>query len=102
MSPRKAVFDLFRFRGGAHGRQTEEEEPDVTKVYYASRTHSQLSQFVGEIRKTTFADTRAIALGSRANLCINDEVKRAAKNVEDLNERCLDRQKKGEPASSSD
>ena len=65
------------------------------QVYYASRTHSQLSQFIGEIRKTPFADTRAIALGSRANLCINDDVKRAAKGTEDLNERCLDLQKKG-------
>ena len=71
------------------------------QIYYASRTHSQLSQFIGEIRKTPFADTRAIALGSRANLCINDDVKRAAKGTEDLNERCLDLQKKGTPGDLS-
>ena len=50
---------------------------------------------MGEIRKTAFATARTIPLSSRGNLCINDDVKRASKGVEDLNERCLDLQKKG-------
>jgi chromosome transmission fidelity protein 1 len=50
---------------------------------------------MGEIRKTAFSTARTIPLSSRANLCINDDVKRASKGVEDLNERCLDLQKKG-------
>lgn len=50
---------------------------------------------MGEIRKTTFATARTIPLSSRANLCINDDVRKASKGVEDLNERCLDLQKKG-------
>jgi chromosome transmission fidelity protein 1 len=45
------------------------------QVYYCSRTHSQLSQFVREVQKTCFAlDIRLVSLASRANLCINDSV----------------------------
>ena len=45
------------------------------QIYYCSRTHSQLSQFVHEIRKTIYAkNTRVISLGSRKSLCINDKV----------------------------
>ncbi|VDD95123.1 unnamed protein product [Enterobius vermicularis] len=44
------------------------------KVYYASRTHSQLSQVVRELNKTLYKDTKTITLGSRDVLCINDKV----------------------------
>ncbi|KAH9824907.1 hypothetical protein DFH28DRAFT_1091401 [Melampsora americana] len=63
-------------------------------VYFTSRTHSQLSQFVSELRKTSFGlGTRLIALGSRSNLCVNEEVKKKAKSLEALNEACTDLQK---------
>ena len=43
------------------------------KVFYCSRTHSQLSQFVKELRKTVFAQrVRVVCLGSRKNMCINE------------------------------
>ena len=50
-----------------------EERTEVTpKIYFCSRTHSQLSQFVNEFKKTKFSDEiNAICLGSRKNLCIN-------------------------------
>uniref|UniRef100_A0A8C3JU74 Helicase ATP-binding domain-containing protein n=1 Tax=Calidris pygmaea TaxID=425635 RepID=A0A8C3JU74_9CHAR len=42
------------------------EEEHVTKIYYCSRTHSQLSQFVREVQKSPFGkDTRLVSLGSR-------------------------------------
>ncbi len=42
------------------------------KIIFASRTHSQLSQFVGEVKRTVFADrVQCVTLGSRKNLCIN-------------------------------
>ena len=45
------------------------------RIYYCSRTHSQLSQFVKEVQKTKFAqDLRLVSLASRANMCINDSV----------------------------
>ncbi|RUS73450.1 hypothetical protein EGW08_018787, partial [Elysia chlorotica] len=44
----------------------ENEEEHVTKIYYCSRTHSQLSQFVREIMKSPFCDdVRVVSLGSR-------------------------------------
>lgn len=50
----------------------EEEEADF-KIYFCSRTHSQLSQFVKELRKTAFAsDLKVACLGSRKNFCINE------------------------------
>lgn len=57
----------------SEGEELDEEEEEVTpKVYFTSRTHSQLSQFVGELKRTEFAGRiRTVCLGSRKNLCIN-------------------------------
>ncbi|EJT96518.1 hypothetical protein DACRYDRAFT_25669, partial [Dacryopinax primogenitus] len=67
----------------------ELEEPDCTKIYYTSRTHSQLSQLVSELRKTPlYEKTRFVALGSRRNLCINHELRNKAGG--DLDEACRD------------
>ncbi|KAK7097155.1 ATP-dependent DNA helicase DDX11-like [Littorina saxatilis] len=72
----------------------EEEGCYVTKIYYCSRTHSQLAQFVREIIKSPFGDdTRVISLGSRQNLCINESV-RKLKSTSLINDRCLELQQK--------
>ncbi|KAF9431667.1 DEAD H (Asp-Glu-Ala-Asp His) box helicase 11 [Entomortierella beljakovae] len=88
----------------------ENEEPDVLKIYYCSRTHSQLSQFVDELRKTSYGDhLHVISLGSRKSLCINERFKKQASirsskttepivSVNKLNEACLDAQKSGTPS----
>ncbi|KAG2460304.1 DDX11 helicase, partial [Polypterus senegalus] len=69
------------------------EEEHVTKVYYCSRTHSQLAQFVHEVQKSPFGkEIRLISLASRQNLCINDEVQRLA-SVHLINDRCMEMQK---------
>lgn len=55
------------------------------KILYLSRTHSQLDQFVGEIKMTKWANTekvRLVRLGSRSQLCLNEEVKRQKGLVE--------------------
>ncbi|KQK07010.1 ATP-dependent DNA helicase DDX11 isoform X1 [Brachypodium distachyon] len=72
----------------------EEDEAEVTpKVYFTSRTHSQLSQFVGELKKTQFsAKLRMVCLGSRMNLCINNDVRKLG-SANRINERCLELQK---------
>ncbi|XP_026322080.1 ATP-dependent DNA helicase DDX11 [Hyposmocoma kahamanoa] len=77
-----------------------EDEDNVTKIYISSRTHSQLSQFIGEIKRTVFKNgTRVVTLASRQHYCINSEVKRL-KNVNLINERCLELQKsKSKPTS---
>ncbi|GAA5928913.1 DNA helicase [Sporobolomyces koalae] len=119
-----AVRALLKSMGGGNrsNRPDQDEEPDTPKVYFASRTHSQLSQFVAELRKTRFSQSelpgtsatpsatsasnptiepasapiRLIPLGSRQNLCINEDVrKRANGNNEALGDLCTDLQKGG-------
>ncbi|KAG9022463.1 ATP-dependent DNA helicase chl1, partial [Tulasnella sp. UAMH 9824] len=63
-----------------------DDEPACTKIFYASRTHTQLSQTISELQKTSFkANTRTVPLGSRKNLCINEELRSKGG---DLDEAC--------------
>lgn len=87
------------------------EPPDELKVFFCSRTHSQLSQFVSELRrvrlpsapwfdrKTGSSPTggqqqqivKHLPLGSRKNLCINTKVAMAGSTTA-INERCIELQ----------
>ncbi|XP_071158326.1 ATP-dependent DNA helicase DDX11-like [Mytilus edulis] len=74
-------------------KRVDEPEEHVTKIYFCSRTHSQLSQFVREVIKSPYGDDiRVVSLGSRQNLCINPAVTRL-KALSMMNEVCLDLQK---------
>lgn len=96
-------------------KKDEDEEDGTVKIFYCSRTHSQLSQFAGELRRVTFPSSipldtdkgdeddglskleeavKHLSLGSRKNLCINPKV-RALENSTAINERCLDLQQSG-------
>ncbi|GMK54061.1 hypothetical protein CspeluHIS016_0106470 [Cutaneotrichosporon spelunceum] len=81
-------------------RTQEEVEEDVPKVYFTSRTHSQLRQLTAELLKTSFAEddtddrVSAVPLASRRQMCINDKV-RALGREDKINEACLDMQKSG-------
>ncbi|XP_054242444.1 ATP-dependent DNA helicase DDX11 isoform X1 [Indicator indicator] len=69
------------------------EEEHVTKIYYCSRTHSQLSQFVREVQRSPFGKgTRLVSLASRQNLCVNEEVRRLGA-LQIINDRCMEMQK---------
>ncbi|EDW75043.1 uncharacterized protein Dwil_GK19963 [Drosophila willistoni] len=71
------------------------------QIFYCSRTHSQLSQIVSELRKTSHSQwVRSISLGSRQQLCINPHVKRLS-SVSLMNERCLDMAKSKTKANPS-
>lgn len=84
-----------------------------TKIYFASRTHSQLTQFVSQARKPTFPpviDTpqlpheslKLAPLGSRKQLCIYDPVAKLS-SVTAMNAACMDAQKKSQcPYKKSD
>uniref|UniRef100_A0A3B3ZXQ4 ATP-dependent DNA helicase DDX11 n=1 Tax=Periophthalmus magnuspinnatus TaxID=409849 RepID=A0A3B3ZXQ4_9GOBI len=65
----------------------------LSQIYYCSRTHSQLAQFVHEVQKSPFnKDISVVTLGSRQNLCINEDVKNLGSNQR-INDRCLEMQK---------
>ncbi|KAF4139457.1 Helicase C-terminal domain [Phytophthora infestans] len=77
--------------------QVGEVRPDigVVKIIYCSRTHSQISQFVREIRKTAFADhIRVVSLGSRKNLCTNPKVTKLSSDLR-MTDKCLDMMQSG-------
>ncbi|KAG0566399.1 hypothetical protein M758_7G058100 [Ceratodon purpureus] len=70
--------------------EDEDEEEEPLKVFFCSRTHSQLSQFVGELQRTKFATSlQSVSLGSRKTLCINPEVAKLGSSAR-INERCLE------------
>ncbi|KAL3698819.1 hypothetical protein R1sor_012895 [Riccia sorocarpa] len=76
---------------------SDDEEP--LKVYFCSRTHSQLSQFVRELQRTMFSSSlRSVTLGSRKNLCINPAVAALGSSAR-INDKCLELQKKHKSGS---
>jgi len=85
--------------------EKEEDEFEARKILYCSRTHSQTAQFIRELRKTAYADTRVLALGSRRLLCVNPEVKHLPSDAQ-INDRCQDlldkKQKKKEKLAKED
>lgn len=69
--------------------------PPIRRIFYCSRTHSQLSQVMSELGRILkehpgLSDSfqlRAITMGSRKTFCINETVSRL-KSSERINERC--------------
>lgn len=100
---------------GAVTMKAEDDDSDdnEVKIFYCSRTHSQLTQFAHELRRVDFPPSvppeedqmeketedieeglKHIVLGSRKTLCINPKVQALGSPVA-INERCLDLQKPG-------
>ncbi|MCJ8737913.1 hypothetical protein PDJAM_G00029500 [Pangasius djambal] len=52
---------------------------DIPKIIYASRTHSQLTQVISELKNTSYRP-KICVLGSREQLCINQEVMKQESN----------------------
>ncbi|ALC48501.1 CG11403 [Drosophila busckii] len=73
--------------------ELEQQQPERfrdVQIFYCSRTHSQLTQIVSELRKTPHGkNVRCVCLGSRQQLCVNAQVRRL-NSVALMNERCLD------------
>ncbi|KXS13688.1 DNA repair helicase [Gonapodya prolifera JEL478] len=77
---------------------TQSVQPLKTQILFCSRTHSQLNQVVGELKRLKSdslfpGGLRVASLGSRRNMCINENLKRLT--LPRLNDRCLDLQKDG-------
>jgi len=47
------------------------------QIYFCSRTHSQLAQFVREVQRSPYGqDIRLVSLASRQNYCVNEAVQK--------------------------
>ncbi|XXH01043.1 Sterol 3-beta-glucosyltransferase [Hypoxylon texense] len=96
--------------GTFHAKEEGEEDTskNEVKIYYTSRTHSQLTQFISELRRPTFPSSlpdsllnedpstesegiRHIPLSSRQRLCINPSVSRLG-SLPAINDRCTELQ----------
>ncbi|QDS71585.1 hypothetical protein FKW77_006132 [Venturia effusa] len=111
---------LLKKLGMNYGSPTTEEDtemPDELKIFFCSRTHSQLSQFSNELRRVRMPpaiepdppdpsateeqdlseEIKHLTLGSRKNLCINANVNKLA-SATAINERCLELQQPGTSA----
>ncbi|GMM38213.1 DNA helicase [Saccharomycopsis crataegensis] len=81
----------------------------AVKVFFTSRTHSQLSQFAEQLAMTKFPSSidnmivnekiKYLPMGSRKQLCINSKVSKLGNNSL-INEACLDLRKKKTSGSS--
>ena len=70
--------------------EEEEEEDTARRIFFCSRTHSQLSQFVREVKKSPFGNSVSlVSLASRSVMCVNPAVS-SLKSQTAINERCLD------------
>ncbi|KAK9306706.1 hypothetical protein QLX08_002626 [Tetragonisca angustula] len=79
---------------GSSEDEDKEEIYENVKIFFCSRTHSQLSQFIGELRKSPYSkNVSVITLSSRQNYCINKNVKKL-KHLNLINEYCLQLQRK--------
>jgi hypothetical protein len=66
-----------------------QQQLSCTKIFYCSRTHSQLEQLTVEMSKITgVVPPRAVTIGSRQVLCVNDAVRRL-NSVHLMNEKCM-------------
>ena len=106
----KLMEKLGMLQENSHGRHGEDDE-DELKIFFCSRTHSQLSQFVGELQRIRLPsglppedgeivateELKHLTLGSRKNLCINSEVNRLGSQTA-INERCMELQQSKTPA----
>lgn len=69
----ESLFNLLNFK-------------ENTKIYYCSRTHSQLSQVINELKNCQIKYSSVI-LGSRKVYCVNLEVN-TIKDIDSLNDKC--------------
>ncbi|CAG5074875.1 Similar to AAEL008960: Regulator of telomere elongation helicase 1 homolog (Aedes aegypti), partial [Cotesia congregata] len=54
------------------------------KIIYASRTHSQLTQVMGELKRTNFKHLKVAVIGSRDQLCIHPEISKESNSADKI------------------
>jgi chromosome transmission fidelity protein 1 len=113
-----ALMKKLGMLNSSNSEEDDLDDEDQLKIFYCSRTHSQLTQFANEVRKIKLPpaippnppeqasngdqkhaevveEIKYLTLGSRKNLCINPKVSRL--NASAINERCLELQEPKTP-----
>ncbi|KAL7306364.1 hypothetical protein TKK_0001788 [Trichogramma kaykai] len=99
--------DLILQELDKHSNDSEDDDDNESneqecKIYFCSRTHSQLSQFIGELKKSPYNDkVSLVPIASRNNYCINSKVK-ALKNMNLINDLCQQLQRKSKTTSKDE
>lgn len=61
------------------------------RIIYATRTHSQIHEFLQEFKRSSFSSTfSAMELASRKNYCLNDKVQKYSDSNYLMKEKCLE------------
>jgi chromosome transmission fidelity protein 1 len=107
------LLERFHHKFSTQSKEGKDDGDEEIKIFYCSRTHSQLTQFASELRRVHVPSSipedfpeglanakgveegiKYLSLGARKNLCINPRVS-SLKNATAINERCLDLQQPG-------
>lgn len=76
------------------GKNSQCKNPNF-RIIYCTRTHSQIKEFISEIKKTAFSKKfKVVHLASKTHYCLQDDVK-AIKNSLVIEEKCQDKRKNG-------
>ncbi|KAK4244371.1 ATP-dependent RNA helicase chl1 [Corynascus novoguineensis] len=108
----RALMEKVGLGGTKRSDEAEGELEEEVKIYYTSRTHSQLTQFISELRRPAFPPSipegamasggngtekpatetvKQLPLSSRQKLCINPSVARLG-SLSAINDRCAELQ----------
>ncbi|OIR58369.1 MAG: ATP-dependent DNA helicase Chl1 [Amphiamblys sp. WSBS2006] len=83
---------IKKYRLDAQKDCDTEDSPKRKKIFFSSRTHSQLAQAIGEFKKTDYMkEARLVSVGSRKGCCANQKVC-ALKRGDAIATRCIELQ----------
>ncbi|XP_041977569.1 regulator of telomere elongation helicase 1 homolog [Aricia agestis] len=63
------------------GKSKDSTSWGMPKIIYSSRTHSQLTQAMQELKRSSYRHVKAAVLGSRDQMCIHPEVSKESNNM---------------------
>ncbi|CAG5011257.1 unnamed protein product [Parnassius apollo] len=63
------------------GKAKDNTSWGMPKIIYSSRTHSQLTQAMQELKRSSYRHVKAAVLGSRDQMCIHPEVSKETNNM---------------------
>lgn len=78
------LSDLKAMLDGAAGGWNPAKNFMTPLIIYSSRTHSQLSQAVQELKRSSYKHVKSVVLGSRDQLCLHAEVSKAQNHTTKL------------------